>query len=45
MHAGGLLSGVLFQYPGAIVMTVVGVGAANYLVNPAGWLRGIVAGK
>lgn len=28
---GGLLSGALFQYPGAIIMTAVGVGAAETL--------------
>lgn len=42
--AGGLLSGALFQYPGAVVMTVVGAGAAAFLTNPPGWLAGIVAG-
>lgn len=41
---GGLLSGALFQYPGAVVMTVVGAGAAAFLTNPPGWLEGIVAG-
>ncbi|KAG2492746.1 hypothetical protein HYH03_008912 [Edaphochlamys debaryana] len=41
---GGLLSGALFQYPGAFVMTLVGAGAANFLTNPPGWLDGIVAG-
>ncbi|KXZ42994.1 hypothetical protein GPECTOR_108g189 [Gonium pectorale] len=41
---GGLLSGALFQYPGAVVMTLVGAGAANFLTNPPGWLEGIVAG-
>ncbi|GLC61310.1 hypothetical protein PLESTB_001742100 [Pleodorina starrii] len=41
---GGLMSGALFQYPGAIVMTVVGAGAAKWLTDPPGWLNGIVAG-
>lgn len=41
---GGLLSGALFQYPGAIIMTAVGVGAANALGDPALWLRSLTAG-
>jgi hypothetical protein len=41
---GGLLSGVLFQYPGAIIMAAVGVFAAQYLANPQGWLNGLTAG-
>ncbi|GIL47404.1 hypothetical protein Vafri_4228 [Volvox africanus] len=41
---GGLLSGALFQYPGAVVMTLVGAGAAKWLTDPPGWLEGIVAG-
>lgn len=41
---GGLLSGVLFQYPGAIIMTAVGVFAAKYLESPQGWLEGLTAG-
>lgn len=41
---GGLLSGALFQYPGAILMTLAGTGAAEWLVNPDPWLRGLVAG-
>lgn len=38
------MSGALFQYPGAVVMTLVGAGAAKFLTNPPGWLNGIVAG-
>lgn len=41
---GGLLSGALFQYPGAIIMTAVGALAANILDDPAPWLSGITAG-
>ncbi|XP_024383775.1 uncharacterized protein [Physcomitrium patens] len=41
---GGLLSGILFQYPGAIIMTAIGVFAAKKLENPQGWLDGIAAG-
>lgn len=42
---GGLLSGILFHYPGAILMTAIGVFAAKKLENPQGWLQGIAAGK
>lgn len=41
---GGLLSGALFQYPGAIIMTAVGVGAAKVLGDPALWLQSLTAG-
>jgi hypothetical protein len=41
---GGLLSGALFQYPGAIIMTAVGVFAANLLANPTGVLNGVASG-
>jgi chromate transporter len=41
---GGLLSGALFQYPGAVIMTAVGVFAARFLANPQGWLAGLTAG-
>lgn len=41
---GGLMSGVLFQYPGAILMTGIGAFAAKKLENPQGWLEGIAAG-
>ncbi|KAJ9527912.1 hypothetical protein QJQ45_005640 [Haematococcus lacustris] len=41
---GGLLSGALFQYPGAVMMTAIGVGAANVLSSPALWLRSLTAG-
>ncbi|MEW5300819.1 MAG: hypothetical protein WDW36_003723 [Sanguina aurantia] len=41
---GGILSGIMFQYPGAIIMTAAGAGAAAWLVDPPGWLSGIVAG-
>jgi hypothetical protein len=42
--AGGLLSGALFQYPGAIIMTAVGVFAAGNLVDPKGALAGVASG-
>lgn len=41
---GGLLSGALFQYPGALIMTAVGVAAANLLANPSGALNGMASG-
>jgi chromate transporter len=41
---GGLLSGVLFQYPGAFIMTAVGVFAAKLLANPTPWLDGLASG-
>ncbi|KAG6546492.1 hypothetical protein Mapa_012041 [Marchantia paleacea] len=41
---GGLLSGVLFQYPGAIIMCCIGVFAAKQLENPRAALDGMVAG-
>ena len=39
-----MLTGLLFQLPGLIIMTLVGVGAASFLKNPAPWLRGATAG-
>lgn len=42
--SGGLLSGILFQYPGAVIMTALGVVAAEYLANPQGWLNGLTGG-
>jgi chromate transporter len=41
---GGLLSGALFQYPGLVLMTLGGAGAAEVLVNPSPTLRGFTAG-
>ncbi len=41
---GGLLSGALFQYPGAIIMSAVGVFAADPLVDPKGALAGVASG-
>ncbi|CAG9463862.1 unnamed protein product [Pedinophyceae sp. YPF-701] len=41
---GGLLSGILFQYPGLIIMTVVGAGAAEFLASPDAWLRAMAQG-
>jgi len=42
--AGGLTSGALFQYPGLILMTLAGAGAAEALVNPSKTLRAFTAG-
>ena len=41
---GGLLSGMLFQYPGLMMMSLAGAGAAEVLTNPDDWLRGISSG-
>jgi chromate transporter len=40
----GLLSGILFQYPGFIIAALCGAGVANFLRNPRPWLRGLLAG-
>ncbi|CAI7886359.1 unnamed protein product [Closterium sp. NIES-53] len=42
--SGGLLSGILFQYPGLIIMSLAGFGAAKFLVDPGVWLTAISAG-
>ena len=42
--SGGLATGALFQYPGLIMMSLVGVGAANFLVDPPAWFKGAVDG-
>lgn len=39
---GGLLSGILFQYPGAFMMAGLGAGAANVLRDPARELQPIL---
>jgi len=41
---GGLLSGILFQYPGLLMMTLIGAGAAEWLSDPADWLRSAAHG-
>ncbi|KAG1680569.1 hypothetical protein FOA52_015016 [Chlamydomonas sp. UWO 241] len=41
---GGLLSGILFQYPGALIMSCLGIGSAYLLKDPPAWLLGCVAG-
>lgn len=41
---GGLLSGALFQYPGAFIMTAVGVFAADQLTSSRGVLGGVASG-
>ena len=41
---GGLLSGGLFQYPGLILMTLAGAGAAEALTDPSKFLKGLVSG-
>lgn len=39
-----MLTGLLFQLPGLVIMTLVGVGAASFLKTPAPWLRGATSG-
>mmetsp|Transcript_32600 Transcript_32600/g.45235 ORF Transcript_32600/g.45235 Transcript_32600/m.45235 type:complete len:436 (+) Transcript_32600:80-1387(+) len=41
---GGLMSGILFQYPGLLIMSLVGLGAAQWLVDPAAWVSALSAG-
>lgn len=41
---GGLFSGILFQYPGAIMMSAAGLGAAHFLVDPSELVSAIQAG-
>ena len=41
---GGLLSGALFQYPGAVIMTALGVASARVLQTPPAWLVGCISG-
>ncbi|CAK9063027.1 unnamed protein product [Durusdinium trenchii] len=45
---GGLLSGILFQYPGAIMMTILGMTAHNWatpqVIAEHTWLAGLVGG-
>ena len=43
--SGGLLGGVLFQYPGLIMMSIAGVGAAKYLNTSRWWARAAVDGE
>jgi chromate transporter len=42
--SGGLLSGVLFQGPGFLILAVLGFAAARVLSDAPAWLSGIVAG-
>ncbi|CAL5229349.1 g12659 [Coccomyxa viridis] len=42
--SGGLLTGILFQWPGFLIAALAGAGVANFLKDPAPWLRGIIAG-
>lgn len=41
---GGLLSGILFQYPGAFIMCGLGAGAAEVLRDPARKQQGLSTG-
>eukprot|EP00873_Tetraselmis_striata_P021244 jgi/Tetstr1/441508/TSEL_029739.t1 len=40
----GLMTGMLFQYPGMLMMSLVGIGAAEFLIDPEPRLKGIVDG-
>ena len=42
---GGLLSGALFQYPGALMMSGLGILSATALKTPPPWLEGAVSGE
>mmetsp|Transcript_42378 Transcript_42378/g.95628 ORF Transcript_42378/g.95628 Transcript_42378/m.95628 type:complete len:492 (-) Transcript_42378:5-1480(-) len=46
--AGGLLSGILFQYPGAVMMTIFGLTAHHWastdVIGAHPWLAGLVGG-
>ena len=42
---GGLLGGILFQHPGLIMMTLVGVGAAHFLQESHHWTSATVDGE
>ena len=37
-------AGVLFQYPGALISALAGVGASRFLRNPPAWLHAVTAG-
>lgn len=38
-------AGALFQWPGLLIAALAGAGVANFLRDPAPWLRGIIAGE
>lgn len=42
--AGGLVSGILFQGPGLLILSILGWAAARVLHQNIGWLNGLVAG-
>ena len=42
---GGLLSGALFQYPGAVIMTALGIASARVLQTAPAWLVAASSGK
>jgi chromate transporter len=43
--SGGLLSGVLFQGPGLLILAILGWVASKVLDDPPAWLEGLVAGE
>lgn len=40
---GGLLSGILFQFPGALLSSLAGIGASHMLKSPPPWLHALTA--
>lgn len=43
--SGGLLSGVLFQGPGFLILAILGWVASKVLDTPPDWLTGLVDGE
>ena len=41
---GHACAGFLFQFPGLFLASVSGIGAANFLKDPAPWLRCLTSG-
>lgn len=39
-----VFAGLLFQFPGLLLASLAGVGAANFLKHPAPWLHGLTSG-
>lgn len=40
---GGLVSGILFQFPGALLSSLAGIGASRALKDPPAWLHALTA--
>lgn len=39
-----LAAGVLFQYPGALISSLAGIGASRFLRDPPAWLHAVTSG-